>query len=122
MKKILLIDDDLTFIAAIKAKLDSDKYEIISAANGIEGLAKVEESIPDLILLDILMPKMDGLEFLKQLNEKYGIQKIPVLVTSNNSSLDKISEGIALGVRGYFIKSNESLEGISGIIDNVFKK
>jgi|SRR3989344_3179674 len=121
MKKILLIDDDMTFVAMIKAALDPEKYSVTSAGNGIEGLERMEESKPDLILLDIMMPKMDGMEFLKELNKKYGEGKTPVLITSNLSSLDKISEGVALGVRGYFIKSNESLNGIVGIIEGVFK-
>lgn len=121
MKKILVIDDDMTFVAMIKAALDPTKYAVTSAGNGVEGLGQMEESIPDLILLDIMMPKMDGMEFLKEINKKYGEGKTLVLITSNLSSLDKISEGVSLGVRGYFIKSNESLNGIVGIIDGVFK-
>ncbi|MHB0865301.1 MAG: response regulator transcription factor [Minisyncoccota bacterium] len=120
MKKILVIDDDLTFVATIKASLDSARYAVTSAGNGIEGLEKIAASRPDLILLDINMPKMDGLAFLKEMNEKYGSDTIPVLVTSNITSLDTISDGISLGVRGYFIKSNESLAGIARIIDGVF--
>ena len=79
-------------------------------------------SPPGIVLLDIKMPKMDGIEFLKEMNQKYGEGKTPVLITSNVSSLDKISEGVSLGVHGYFVKSNESLEGITGIIETVFKK
>ena len=120
MKKILVIDDDLTFVATIKASLDSARYAVTSAGNGIEGLEKIAASRPDLILLDINMPKMDGLAFLKEMNETYGSDTIPVLVTSNITSLDTISDGISLGVRGYFIKSNESLAGIARIIDGVF--
>jgi DNA-binding response OmpR family regulator len=122
MKKILVIDDDMTFVASIKATLDPANYTVESASNGEEGLIRMEESIPDLILLDVMMPKMDGMEFLKAMNEKYGAGKIPVLITSNVSTIDKISEGVELGIRGYFIKSNESLHGIAEIVDNVFKK
>lgn len=121
MKKILVIDDDMTFVAMIKATIDPEKYTTVSAANGVEGLDRMEDSKPDLVLLDIMMPKMDGIEFLKEINKKYGEGKTPVLITSNISSLDKISEGVSLGVRGYFVKSEESLEGIAGIIDGVFK-
>src|SRR3989344_1958167 len=117
MKKILVIDDDLTFVAMIKAALDPKAYTISSAANGEEGLSAMEESTPDLILLDVMMPKMDGIEFLKQMNKKYGEGKAPVLITSNISSMDKISEGVALGIKGYFVKSDESLQGIMGMID-----
>lgn len=107
----------MTFVAMIKASTDPKKYVVESAGNGEEGLERIKESIPDLILLDIRMPKMDGIEFLKEMNEKFGKEKIPVLITSNVSSLDKISEGVSLGVRGYFIKSDESLQGIMGIIE-----
>ncbi len=122
MKNILVIDDDMTFVAMMKASLDPIEYSVTSAGNGIEGLEAMEESVPNLILLDIMMPKMGGIEFLKKVNEKYGEGNIPVLITSNVSSLDKISEGISLGVRGYFVKSDESLEGIGKIISDVFKK
>lgn len=122
MKKILVIDDDMTFIAMIKATLDPKEYTVASAGNGEEGLDAVTESKPDLILLDIMMPKMDGIEFLKKVNERYGEGAISVLITSNQSSLETISEGVSLGVRGYFVKSNESLQGIMKIIDGVCKK
>ncbi len=122
MKKILVIDDDMTFVATVKASLDPAHYIVESAANGTQGMERIAESVPDLILLDINMPKMNGIEFLKEMNEKYGDGAIPVLVTSNISALDKISEGVSLGIRGYFIKSDESLQGIIRIIDGVFKK
>ncbi len=122
MKKVLVIDDDMTFVAMMKAALDPAKYTVSSAANGEEGLKEVESSRPDLILLDIMMPKMDGMEFLKQVNEKYGKGSIPVLITSNISSMEKISEGVSLGIHGYFVKSDESLQGIMDIIDRAFVK
>ncbi|MDB5244254.1 MAG: response regulator [Parcubacteria group bacterium] len=122
MKKILIVDDDMTFVAMMKAALDPKKYEVTSAGNGIEALSTLEESMPDLILLDIMMPKMDGIEFLTEMNKKYGEHKTSVLITSNNSSLDKISEGVALGIKGYFIKSNESLHGIIAMIESALPK
>ena len=121
MKKVLVIDDDTTFSTGIKATLDPKRYTVTSAENGEEGLKEVEKSKPDLILLDVMMPKMGGMEFLTQMNQKYGQGKTAVLITSNVSTIDKISEGVSLGIRGYFIKSNESLRGIAGIIDGVFK-
>lgn len=122
MKKILVVDDDMTFVAMIKAALDPKEYEVSSGANGVEGLTRITESKPDLILLDVMMPKMDGIEFLKQISEKYGEHKIPVLITSNVSSMDKISESVSLGIKGYFVKSNESLNGIIGMIERALAK
>ena len=117
MKNILVLDDDKAFIETVKATLDESRYKMTSAGNGKEGLKCLETLKPDLILLDIKMPEMDGIEFLKAMNEKYGEGKIPVLITSNSESLDKISEGVSLGIIGYIVKSNESLQSIVAAIE-----
>ena len=117
MKNILILDDDAAFIDTMKASIDATRYAVAFAGNGEEGLERMKSFKPDIILLDIMMPKMDGIEFLKKVNEQYGEGKTPVLITSNVSSLEQISEGVALGIRGYVVKSNESLQGIVSIID-----
>ncbi|MEO8637503.1 MAG: response regulator [Candidatus Taylorbacteria bacterium] len=122
MKKILVIDDDPFFATHIGEALPADAYTVLSAENGEEGLKKAEEALPDLILLDIMMPKMNGMEFLKQFNLKYGKGKVPVLITSNMSTMKKISEGLELGIRGYIIKSGETFETIVDSIKAVFAK
>ena len=121
MKKILIVDDDPTFIKVIHDKLSSIGYDIISAKDGEEGLKMALEGKPDLVLLDIKMPKLDGIGFLKALKEKKDVDQVPVLITSNLGTVDQISEGIALGVKGYIIKSNESLDTIVKEVENVFK-
>ena len=112
MAKILIIDDDVTFQKAMSAKLELLTYQVITASDGEEGLTKAISEKPDLILLDIMMPKLDGIGFLKKLNEKADMPKIPILITSNLSAIDKISEGVSLGVKGYIIKSDETLDTI----------
>jgi DNA-binding response OmpR family regulator len=121
MKKILVIDDEPVFSKMIREGLDASKYEILEAQDGEEGLKKVEEIKPELILLDIMMPKLDGMGFLKKLNEIHGKGAIPVVITSNLSTITKISEGLSLGVRGYIIKSNESIQTIARTIDNILE-
>jgi CheY-like chemotaxis protein len=121
MKKILVIDDEPIFPKMIREGIDTTKYEVLEAADGEEGLKKVEEIQPDLILLDIMMPKLDGMAFLKKLNEVHGKGVIPVVITSNLSTITKISEGLALGVRGYIIKSNESVQTIAHTIDSILE-
>ena len=115
MKKVLIIDDDATFQKTITETLKAISLDVISAFDGAEGLARALTEKPDLILLDIKMPKLGGLDFLKQLQEKSGgSQPIPVLITSNISSAENISEGVALGIKGYIVKSDESLDTIVG--------
>jgi two-component system, OmpR family, response regulator VicR len=121
MKKILVIDDEPVFSKMIEEGLGTTNYEIHAAQDGEDGLKKVEELKPDLILLDIMMPKLDGMGFLKKLNEVHGKGAVPVVITSNLSTITKISEGLALGVRGYIIKSNESIQTIAHTIDNILE-
>lgn len=121
MKKILVIDDDSIFAQNISKAL-SEKYNVLTSEDGEDGLKKALEENPDAILLDIMMPKMNGLELLKQLNEKHGKGKVPVFITSNMSSMRKISEGLELGIAGYIIKSDETIETIIDTIENTLAK
>ena len=120
-KKVLIIDDDLKFTAILSDKLSSDnRYKTITAGNGEEGLAAAAREMPDGILLDLLMPKMDGMEFLKRLRATEGLKQIPVLILSQLSAMAKIAEGAELGVRGYIIKSDCSLDEILRTVDDLF--
>lgn len=120
MKKILIIDDDQAFQKTMTETLSALHYEVESAYDGEEGLIKARTSTPDLILLDIKMPKLDGLTMLKELQaDKKEGEKISIIITSNSSSLDHISEGLELGVAGYIIKSDESLATIVKTIDSI---
>jgi DNA-binding NarL/FixJ family response regulator len=119
MKKILIIDDDEAFRKTMSAKLTTLTYDVITASDGEEGLAKALSEKPDLILLDIKMPKLDGLSLLKKLRADKEAPLIPVLITSNLSDIEKISEGISLGVKGYIIKSDETLDTIVKAVETV---
>jgi CheY-like chemotaxis protein len=120
MRKILVIDDDQTFRELISSGVDKEQYDVMTAADGVEGLEQVEKEMPDLILLDIMMPRMNGVEFLEKMKEKHSDKQTPVIITSNDSSLDTISRGAELGVRGYIVKSNESMKTIMSSIERVF--
>lgn len=119
MKKILIIDDDHAFQKTLTEALRALSYEVESAYDGEEGLIKAQTLLPDLVLLDIKMPKLDGLAMLKELQaEKKDGEKVAVIITSNSSLLDNISEGLELGVKGYIIKSNESLATIVKTVES----
>lgn len=88
----------------IKTTLTGEGYEVITATNGMDGLALAEEEQPDLIILDLMMPEMDGFEVLEQLkaNEKTG--EIPVIVVSAISEKDKVKDALTRGIDYYIIK------------------
>ena len=111
-KKILLIDDDEVFSKTVSERLRSAGYEVAYSRNGEDGLRALEKDAPDLILLDIMMPGLNGINFLKKIHHKSGSPLVPVLIFSNSTDMMNIGESVALGVKGYIVKSEESLDGI----------
>ena len=119
MKKVLLIDDDEVFLKTVIDALSAENYEVITAKDGKEGLQVTKRRKPDLILLDVLMPEIGGMNFLKIIKEDEELNKIPVLVASNLTSMSHVEEGVALGARGYIIKSDESLKTIVDTVKSI---
>lgn len=101
--KILIIEDDQVLSDVLHRKLIKENYEVYTAKDGEEGIKKVEEVKPDLILLDIIMPKKDGFEVMETL--KSNNSKIPVVIISNSGQSVEISKALALGARDYLVKA-----------------
>ena len=124
IKKILIIDDDKIFSKILRDGLTTGgqgKYEIISAFDGDEGFTAAQKEHPDLIMLDLVMPKATGIEVLKKIREEEWGKDIPVIVETQLSDMASMGEGIALGVRGYIIKSDYSLDAILRQVEDVFR-
>jgi two-component system KDP operon response regulator KdpE len=99
--RILAVDDDERIINFLRAKLKASGYEVLTASNGIEGLEQAQAQEPDLIVLDLLMPKMDGLEMLKELRS---FSAVPVIIlTAKGADADRI-KGLQLGADDYLPK------------------
>ncbi len=121
-KKILIIDDDKIFSKVLKdafAFTASGKYEVINAHDGEDGFEKAKKEKPDLIILDLMMPKIDGIGFLKKMKIQEGSLDIPILISSQSSDIEKISEGMELGIVGYIVKSDYSLESIIKQVEDI---
>ncbi|MCD6384802.1 response regulator [Candidatus Sumerlaeota bacterium] len=88
----------------IKTTLTNEGYDVITATNGMDGLALAEEERPDLIILDLLMPEMDGFEVLEQLKANEVTGEIPVIVVSAVSEKDKVKAALTRGIDYYIIK------------------
>jgi len=99
--RILVVDDEVRIVNFLESKLKASGYEVLTAANGIEGLEQVQAQQPDLVVLDLLMPKMNGLEMLKQLRS---FSAVPVIVlTAMGADADRI-KGLELGADDYLPK------------------
>ena|SRR3990167_4323902 len=105
-KHILLVEDD-EFLAELYAtKLNLEGFEVSLAADGEKGLKSAKEKKPDLILLDIVLPKMDGFEVLRQLKLDKNVKSVPVILLTNLSQKDEVNRGLSLGADDYLIKAH----------------
>jgi len=115
-KTILIVEDEPVLIRALEIRLVKSGFKVILTKDGKEGLEQSLTLHPDLILLDLVMPVMDGLTMLRKLREDDWGKKAEVFVLSNLSDEDKQVEATELGVENYLIKSDESLENLVKII------
>lgn len=122
MSKILIAEDDPFIAAAYKRKLTNAGFEIMMASDGVEALQILNDFLPDIILLDIVMPHKDGLSVLKELKAQNKWQKIPVIITSNLGQKAEKEKGLNLGADDYLIKSNIDLEDLIKEINSLVLK
>lgn len=122
-RKILLVEDDAFISDIYQTKLRAENFDVSSAENGMEALKLVEGGlVPDLILLDILMPYLDGLGFLKKLREKEEWKQIPVILLTNLFQKEQVEEGLELGASDYLIKSHFTPSEVMQKINLVLSK
>ena len=111
-KKILLVEDEELLADLLLKKLTVSGYEVSLANDGERGLNLVRELRPDLVLLDILMPKMDGLQVLAEMQKDNALRKIPVIVISNSGQPVEIDQIKKLGARDWLIKTDFDLQEV----------
>jgi CheY-like chemotaxis protein len=123
-KCIMIVEDDSFVMDIYQTKLEQSGFDTILAVNGLEAIKKMEKenAMPDLILLDIIMPYMDGLEFLKKIKSSNKWKKIPVILLTNLSQKEEIEEGLRLGAGDYLIKSHFTPSEVLEKINNYLNK
>jgi DNA-binding response OmpR family regulator len=120
MAKILIVEDDRFLRELIARKLRNEGYDVIEAVDGEEGLKRIKEEKPDLILLDLILPGIDGFEVLAKAKEDPDTAQIPVIILSNLGQREEIERGLKLGAIDYLIKAHftpgEIIEKIKNIL------
>jgi CheY-like chemotaxis protein len=109
-KNILLVEDDRFLRKAAEATLRRHGFTVRTAADGEEALQRVRDEIPDLVLLDLIMPKLQGFEVLRILKQDPTTKQIPVVVLSNLGQESDVQQALQGGAVAYFIKANLSLQ------------
>jgi len=118
-KRILLAEDDPSLSKLYQTKLSMSGYEVIAVSDGKECLAAASKGKIDVILLDIIIPKIDGFAVLKKLKSKPKTKKIPVILLTNLGQEEDMKKGKELGAQGYLIKSNLTPAEVAKKIEEV---
>lgn len=112
-KKILVIDDEADFLEMIKIRLEANNYEVITAPNGKEGLEKVKQEKPDAVLLDILMPELDGLRVLRRIRRDN--KNLPVFIITAFSNEERFKLANDLKASGFIVKTSDLNKEVNNI-------
>ncbi len=125
-KKILIIEDDFYISDMYRIKLESENFEAITADDGIRGIKMLEKQKPDVVLLDIVMPKMDGFNVLKMIRKNPSLKEIPVILLTNLGQKENVKRGLELGADSYIIKAHftpsEVVEKIKDVLRRKLEK
>jgi DNA-binding response OmpR family regulator len=109
-KKILVVEDDEAVLKPLALALRAEGFDVKIAEDGEKGIAAFYESLPDLILLDLILPKINGFEVLKKIRIDAALHKIPIIILSNLAREGEIKKGLAEGAEEYIVKTNFSLQ------------
>lgn len=123
-QNILIVEDDNILQEMYCEKFEMDGFKVEKAATGREGLENLEKNVPDIILLDILMPDMNGLEMLKEMKKNRDHRNIPVILLTNlgESKIDMDSElSFALGIKDYLIKTKHTPDDVVKRVRQILK-
>jgi len=122
MKKILIIEDDPFLSEMYAAKFVESGFEVDIAIDGKMGLDKIKDIQPDLALLDIVLPKMDGFEILKKIKEDKSLQGIPIVLLTNLVQKNEVEKGLSLGADEYIIKAHFTPTAVVAKVKEILSK
>lgn len=122
MKKILIVEDEKALVEVLRDELALHDFDASMAFNGEEALKKMRASVPDLVLLDIIMPKMDGFEVLEEMQKDDALKEIPVIVLSNLGEDEDIKRALKLGAVDYFVKAQHPIKEITEKVNQILVK
>ena|SRR4030043_337465 len=121
-KKILFVEDEPTLQKELNEIFQQEGFKILSAFDGEEGLKLAIKERPNLILLDLILPKKDGFEVLKELKADEKMKDIPVIVLTNLEGIGDVEKALSLGAKTYLVKANYELDDVLKMVkDNIRK-
>ncbi len=121
-KKILVVEDDKFLRELISQKLTKEGYNVIEAMDGKQGIESIRTEKPDLVLLDLILPVIDGFEVLSQAKSDPSLSQIPIIILSNLGQKEDIEKGLKIGAADYLIKAHFTPNEIIDKVKNILKE
>ena len=118
-KKILIVEDESFIAEMYKIKFESYGYEVATACDGEEGIQVANKFMPDLVLLDLMMPHKDGYQTLKELREDERTRSLKVFILSNLGQKEEIDRGVKMGADGFFVKAHLTPTQLLGKVNEI---
>ncbi len=112
MKKILIVEDELPLLSVLTDRFTQAEFLVLQAKDGAEGYKQAMEAQPDLILLDILLPLIDGLDVLEKIRKNPSTKDIPVIILTNINDPATVNAALKAGVYDFFVKSDSKLDDL----------
>ncbi|MCI0566430.1 response regulator [bacterium] len=122
VKSVLIVEDENIILGLLEKKIAGAGYHVSVAHDGEEAMRKIKEEKPDLVLLDMILPKKDGFEILKDLHDGGTLPDLPIIVISNSGQRIEIDRMMGYGVRDYLIKINFNPSDVLEKVKTVFAK
>ncbi|MDO8668755.1 MAG: response regulator [Candidatus Buchananbacteria bacterium] len=121
-KKVLLVEDDSLLANILMDSLVREKFDAVNIKDGLGVMEAAQKFKPDIVLLDLILPGLDGFEVLRQLKADSKLKSVPVFIISNLDSISEVKSAKALGAEDYFIKANTDIEKIIKVVKKRINK
>ena len=119
MAKIVFVEDEAALQKTLGQTLRERGHQVVPALNGLEGVRLIEKEKPDLVLLDLILPKMDGIEVLKAIRAQESTKDVPVIILTNMEGANQVEEALRLGATTYLVKTNYTLEEVADKVEQI---
>lgn len=117
-KKILIVEDDNLLLITLTHQFQEAGYQVTTALNGEEGLRIFDTETPDAVVMDVMMPKKDGIQMLEEIRETHPDSNIPFIILSNAGDMDYVARAMESGSVAYVVKSDRQIDSIVKLVDD----
>ena len=116
-KKVLIVEDDTLLLVTLTHQFEDAGYTVLSATNGEDGVSLYLSEKPDAVVMDVMMPRKDGVEMLEEIREKAPDHKAPVIVLSNANDMDYVARAMSQGAVAYLLKSDRQIDSVVKLVN-----